>query len=106
MRDLDYDKQDKQKVGEGDEVKFTKPKKNEDGEWNIKVYVNGKNYKPAEIFADSKEDAVLQAKDARKLYKEKGAIISGGTKEKEVEDETEDEGSLKEEILKLSGLLI
>lgn len=100
----DYEKQDKQKIGKGDTVRITKARKNEEGEWNVKIFVNGKNYKPAEIFADSKDDAELQAKDAKNIYKKNGATVIGEKGSAKDEDEDDDiEGpSLKEEILNLT----
>lgn len=105
----DYEKQDKQKIGKGDTVRITKARKNEEGEWNVKIFVNGKNYKPAEIFADSKDDAELQAKDAKDLYKRKGATVigeKGSAKKEEKEEPDFEEPSLKEEILALSGVVL
>lgn len=109
----DYDKQDKQKIGKGDEVRATKPKKDKYGEWNAKIFVNGKNYKPAEIFADSEEDAKQQVRDAIEGYRKKGATIYGEKKKDEDDfddEETDDdeeieESTLREEIRKLSGLI-
>lgn len=90
-------KQEKTPVKSGDNVKFTKPKKNEYGEWNVKVYVNGKAYKPAEIFADSKEDALGQIEDAKKIYKKNGVTIT--------EEVKTVKNILREEILEMVGIL-
>jgi hypothetical protein len=89
-------KQEKMKIGEGDTVKFTKPRKNEYDEWNAKMYVNGKVYRPAEIFADSKEDAQAQIDNAKAIYKKHGATI--------LESVKTSKNLLREDILKLSGV--
>ena len=91
----DSKKQEKMKIGEGDTVKFTKPRKNEYDEWNSKMYVNGKVYRPAEIFASDKEDAQIQIDNAKAIYKKHGATI--------LEDVETSKNVLREDIMQLSG---
>ena len=86
-------KQDKTPVKSGDTVKFTKPRKNEYGEWGVRVYVNGKVFRPAEIFADSKEDAIGQVNYAKEMYRKKGVEI------------TESVNPLREMIIEMAGVL-
>jgi hypothetical protein len=90
--------QSKVGIKAGDTVRFTKPRKNEYGEWVVKVYVNGKVYLPGEIFATDKQEALDTIEDSTRRFKERGITV--------ITDTPAVKNPLREEILEMSGVLL